>query len=234
MKKLIALLVTLVLFLSIFCSSIAEEFTLHSGVRFGMTQEEVIAKETEKGFSPYATTMKYTYYDENGGYYKGDTNALSIAGSMAGIANSHLYYYFDENNKLFAAVYEFGGELMIEAYNDIQATIEKKYNEQKTQEEYKVTHVVDTFYGGMWTGKVYAFKDIQIKLDNGSIITITHALFYPDTSTGAEGNLKFGYGRHYLEYHLSTREEIDNIYNWVIKPQLNEMLEQEQQKNDDI
>lgn len=177
MKKVLSMFLV-VLFICIAGISSAEDFTLHSGVVFGMTREEVKAKEKEKGFSPSETQLEYTFYEEDGGYYQMKTNALSIDGSMVGIANSHLYYYFDEDNKLFAAVYSFGTdeEYPVTTYNDIQALLENKYGEQKTQEKYKVASILDVFISNLFLGQVYTFDDIQIELDNGSIISIKHAL----------------------------------------------------------
>lgn len=49
MKKILCLVISLIVLLSSI-SALAEEFTIHSGVMFGMSIDEVISAETASGF----------------------------------------------------------------------------------------------------------------------------------------------------------------------------------------
>ena len=85
MKRLICIVVSIMLMVS-FAPAIAEEFTIHSGVQFGMTRDEVIAKEEDNGFNLYA------FYDD----YERDRIYPQFIGFMAGFENTEITYYFDD------------------------------------------------------------------------------------------------------------------------------------------
>lgn len=88
MKRIISLTLLIVMLLS--ASAIAEDFTLHSGVRFGMSTTEVESAEKSNGFLP-----------------KSSDGETSVTGSIAGIKEAAIEYYYFEN-KLFLANYDLG------------------------------------------------------------------------------------------------------------------------------
>lgn len=115
MKKVLALLliVYLVLFSSI---GIAEDFTIHSGVMFGDTKEDVSAKET----------LTFKKFNE-------DKNIFEYGGTVAGIDNTTIYYYFDNDNKLIDVFYAFpdsrsiGINNVIAEYEQLAEALKSKY-----------------------------------------------------------------------------------------------------------
>lgn len=208
----------------------AKEYSLHSGVLFGMTLDEVKKTESGKGFYVSEQKIPYTFYDKNGNYDYKDTNALMISGSMAGIPDSELYYFFDENNRLFAAVYQFGDH-SYSSFNDIQSLINNKYSDRKADEEYTIASQLPIFAASKLTnGEIYDYKTMQIELEDYSRIGIAHALMYSKVSGyDKESCLLFG-GKHWLEYRFSSVDEIEAVNGAIAKK---EQLEQEEQQREE-
>ena len=78
MKKIISLVLMVAMLFSLSAFAEEEEFTLHSGVKFGMTLEEVKTCEENAGF-----TFR-EYFD----------GSYCIEGKIAGIDESQINYYF--------------------------------------------------------------------------------------------------------------------------------------------
>lgn len=76
MKKMFCLVIALIVMLGS-VAALAEEFSLHSGVKFGMTREEVAAAEKANGFKP----------QDNSEY-----DTLDVNGFIAGYNNSDIKY----------------------------------------------------------------------------------------------------------------------------------------------
>lgn len=217
----------------------AEDFSLHSGVRFRMSRDEVKKIEAERGFSVTESRKNYTRYNENGDIVEEQTNVLIISGTMAGIRNSRLYYYFDDSDRLFGAVYDFG-EHTILSFEDIQQLVVSKYAERKAQKDYMTAEITDTYFNSRTDG-IYAHKLIQIENNDNTIITIVHSLLYTNLKDYTkEVNIEFS-GRHYLEYRITTIDEIEASIKAVnLKKQREEEKrkmeeeEQERQRYDDI
>ena len=133
MKKLLIVLLLVMTTCSFYvvCASAefstTDDFTLHSGVTFGMSREEVKKVEEENGFTVDEESLACTYYGSNGSYLTKETKGFKIEGSMAGISSSILYYYFDENGKLFGMLY-YLGDKDEESYKDINELINAKYS----------------------------------------------------------------------------------------------------------
>lgn len=92
-------------------STLACDFPLHSGVTFGMTRDEVIKKEEAAGFQmikdmttpdkatfSLGTTIDY-FYDE------AHLPDLFSTGTFAGIPNSDIAYWFNDQGQLFRMQY---------------------------------------------------------------------------------------------------------------------------------
>ena len=218
-----------------------DKFTLHNGVIFGMTMDEVNEIETGKGYIVNSTHMNYPYFDENGEYLGKTADCLSISGSMAGINDSKLYYYFDDDGKLFASVYKFG-EHDPKSYEEIEELLDQKYSGMTAKKNYTIARITDALLQDELTnGKIDDLDLRQIILQDGSRVQIIHSLLYSDVpGYGVDLNLFFG-GHHYLEYRLSSLEEIESV-NGIIdrKEQLEEeqrqkeLEEHEQQRRHDI
>ena len=241
MKKLISILLAMIIAMAS-VSALAEEFTLHSGTKFGMSLDEVKSIETSNGYTVENTSLKYAFYDTDGKYYSKATNALQIKGTMAGIENSTLSYYFNDNNELFAAVYKFGPlvhEGNIVEYADIQNTLSQKYSEKWEEVgEGDYPRILDCLYNELgYDRRIYSMDTYSIENSDNSQIHINHALFYQIISGLSDIDCANLGGRHYLEYRLLSAEELSaNAEAIAQKEAADKQAEQEQQrqKADDL
>lgn len=111
MKKMLCLVISLIVLLGS-VAALAEEFTLHSGVKFGMTREEVAAAEKANGFK----TKDNSSYD-----------TLDVEGFIAGYDNSDIMYSF-KNNSMTSAHYHFGRN-DDKVFPAVKETLISKYGE---------------------------------------------------------------------------------------------------------
>ena len=86
MKKIISLLLIAVMLFALSSSAYADEFTLHKGVRFGMTIDDVIEQEANAGYTFRAGSETRVYNE-------------SIV-PILNAENVGVYFTFDENGKL--------------------------------------------------------------------------------------------------------------------------------------
>lgn len=102
MKKIVCLILLMALLMNV--SALAEEFTLHSGVTFGMKESEVIACEEKAGFKVAKYTTKYgeSYYDEL--HKKFYDKCISAKGTFVN-KEGEILYFFDENGCLYQCMY---------------------------------------------------------------------------------------------------------------------------------
>lgn len=92
-------------------STLACDFSLHSGVTFGMTRDEVIKKEEEAGFQMVkdmaapdkAAVSLCTFIDHF--YNEAQLPDLFSTGTFAGIPNSDIAYWFNDQGQLFRMQY---------------------------------------------------------------------------------------------------------------------------------
>lgn len=92
-------------------STLACDFSLHSGVTFGMTRDEVIKKEEAAGFQMVkdmaapdkATVSLGTYIDHF--YDEAQLPDLFSTGTFAGIKDSEIAYWFNDQGQLFRMQY---------------------------------------------------------------------------------------------------------------------------------
>lgn len=117
-------------------STLACDFPLHSGVTFGMTRDEVIKKEEAAGFQmikdmttpdkaavSLGTTIDH-FYDEA---YLPD---LFSTGTFAGIPNSDVAYWFNEQGQLFRMQYSLNcWDDTEQSRQNIQNSLVAKYGE---------------------------------------------------------------------------------------------------------
>ena len=138
MKKIISLfLVAIITTALVVEKGFAEDFTIHSGVIFGDTKEEVKAKETlDSG--------------ESGLINSGD--CLIYNGKVAGYDDTNVFYQFDETSgKLFNALYYFRGlgDQGNNQYKKFKEQLEKKYGEPLNKK--------DEIYYEIWGNKDLSF-----------------------------------------------------------------------------
>lgn len=110
MKKMISLVLMVAMLFSVSAFAEAEEFTLHSGTKFGMSVAEVVEIEQNAGFDVRTSTL------ETDGF-------LQVKGKIAGHDDASAAYYFTDDDTLYRMYYRF-------SENDFQAmenALEKKY-----------------------------------------------------------------------------------------------------------
>ncbi len=162
MKKILSILIIFsFIIVSIIENASAEDFTLHSGITFGMTMDEVKKIEEKNGYTVNKSTEVYSFYDESGQYKVGETNnTLFIRGSIAGIADSKAIFYFNDEGKLYAMVYAFDDNHMdsecgydLESFKSIQKLLSEKYKNRLDPDDdplgYKCPLIIDALVNNL-------------------------------------------------------------------------------------
>ena len=108
-------------------SALAEQFTLHSGVMFGMTKDEVQQIEKDAGFDVEEIEMKEE--DRRNCAKIHLAEAISVNGQIAGVHGANIKYHFDKEGALDSAVYLLGIEESSGAYTPIRKSLIQKYGE---------------------------------------------------------------------------------------------------------
>ena len=148
MKKYIALFLLAVIALSLTAcgepqkenaapqSTLACDFSLHSGVTFGMTRDEVIKKEEEAGFQMVkdmaapdkAAVSLCTFIDHF--YNEAQLPDLFSTGTFAGINESEIAYWFNDQGQLFRMQYSLNcWDDTEQSRQNIQNSLVAKYGE---------------------------------------------------------------------------------------------------------
>lgn len=98
-----------------------EEFTLHNGTKFGMTEKEVIEAEANKGFELKRDSSV-------------ETKIVSIIGigTIANQENTTIHYYF-QDDQLYEMFYKFVTTEM--SYNAIENSLIEKYGNTEFSSE---------------------------------------------------------------------------------------------------
>ena len=201
-KKLLVLYFVLCMLFLFGCSSSqkVENVTLHGDVTFGMTKDEVIAKEKETGFDlseeePFRINASYVLRGE---------------GTIAGVDSSHVTYMFNSDGKLFASCYDFGyaSKNSLDDYEPIEQLLVSKYGKQdstlfsfieRTGHE-PIKYALRLYQTDFFTpAKCSAWKKKQ---DDGSYAVITHFVFEADFL----GKLMT---YHYVGYQKYTENELN-------------------------
>lgn len=194
------------------------DFMIHNGVTFGMSKEEVKEFEQNNGFSPTERSLYYSFFEE-GEYMGAKTSALVIEGSIAGIDDSRINYYFDDvSGELFGVLYTFKGGNVYAAggrenpeieneYRTLASQLEKKYSglwEDCNPKDYP--KIIDVTHGhGVFT---YAMTPKRIRVNDQQWIYITHYLGLVYMDGFSIDTLLSGTGEHYLEYRLISNDDL--------------------------
>ena len=201
-----------------------DEFTIHSGVTFGMTMDEVIAQEKNAGFIGTDVSVPSDFCNSSE-----HTSLYEIDGQMAGINGSALYYHFNGDGMLESAVYSF-----INEQPTVKEALSKKYGESD--------EVFSMIANGLLTTEAYAFFSnraitaIKTKLESMMPEILDEASWRVDLEDGKTVVISYvstkclGYTFTFVSYQLYTTEEIDNIWNELYS----EYTESQQQLTDDL
>lgn len=118
MKRLVSVLVSLVLMVSCFSSALAaEDFTLRSGIKFGDTLEDILAKE------------KTLTRDSDDDDYEGK-KSYRFEGKIAGYSDADCKFSFDDDGKLIDMEYLFDSDTrdeMSDVYKKLYDSLKRQY-----------------------------------------------------------------------------------------------------------
>jgi hypothetical protein len=184
-------------------------FSIRNGIHFGMTKEEVIAKEL------FETESRSKYGE----------NSLLIQGSIAGTNGAKGYYYFDEDNLLDSLLYDLDLIIPISTSSDIA--------EKNARSEYdRIEKILNDKYGDVLKSNCYVNSesflwDINyainhtssdsgaidwdqrlLKISDGGYVKIEHYMLYDYEKS----ERKF---EHKVIYSLFTDTEIEAIVKTV-------------------
>ena len=207
MKKIISLVLMVVVLFSVSALS-EEEFTLHSGVTFGMTSDEIIAKQNERGNSFSMQDGRLT-----------NSNSLSILD-----VDADIFYDFDENGKMTRQQFYFKNINFAPLAKDFA----KVYGEPDCS-SILGTHLVlpdASFYGPLPTGQEFADKMFNSYLVTGSRGDLLYYQWLVEAEGGYVVIEEYGYeyyakvGKNpsykigsicLVDYRYFTKEAIDDV-----------------------
>lgn len=237
MKKALSMALCLLLLLGLIPAG-AEEFTLHNGVTFGMNAIQVVTAEGRRNFTLHGDYSLSTpdlarYYDD------AHQPALWGIGMIAGIEDSEIGYWFDENSQLFRMQYS------LNRWSDkiytlpILSALEKKYGPPAYSSENgtAISSVVNG-YPLTWTDFTidtrwqeyaeWAGQDITVSLnmnnetdytwvipdqDNEYLIIVNYATFNGRINYGGDGGNGDAY---FVTYTRVPAADFNNsFYDWT-------------------
>ena len=198
-------------------SALSEDFTLHSGVKFGMSEQEISACEGNAGFK-----LKDVFVLSS-------TPMKKISGQVAGIQGSEIIYAFDSNGRMFASTYSLGGTnaSFDPDYSFVEQALTDKYGEPDNS-WFPAIVSISSFepfnyfisWGNFSAGLPEKYSSWLIKTEDESCVVIVHYYEYGGASTTF----------HIIGYQQYSANEIDTI-----KQTIDEGVEQiNQQLHDDI
>lgn len=122
MKKVIIIIMMISLFAYILGgNALADSFTLHSNISFGMSIDEVRSNEAKSGFN----------VSDSNSYQSKNTSSLKTtsAGTIAGVDESQIQYFFNKDEKLYSALYWIGNALngLEPFYSNVDNALINKY-----------------------------------------------------------------------------------------------------------
>lgn len=128
MKK-IVLPILMIMVLTLTSFAFADDFSIHSGVKFGMTIDEVTSAESAAGFTPESSEIpEFFSYHCNKSH---DASGIVVSGQIAGVRGAAIYYHFTKEEKtLDAAVYLLAfSDSPSDTYSTIRSSLITKYGE---------------------------------------------------------------------------------------------------------
>ena len=167
----------------------AEGFIIHSGTQFGKTIEEVKEKETLD-----------VYIEEESSY-------VIFKGEVAGVNNVWLYYYFDENRKLYDVYYHMkkteSYDSALEIHDRLYTLLNEKYGTPLSEDD-DIYQLLDGHYISMR-------KSINDIFNRGYKFTVISWIVQDDNQfikidLFTEKNPSYSYCG--IEYYPYTEEEL--------------------------
>lgn len=218
--------IVLIMMLIFTSSAFAEEFTLHSGVIFGMSKEDVASLEQGAGFECEKIEAEETTANPSA--------VIQVKGKIASIENSSIYYAFDADNKLFSASYVLGSTVNNDdsdkEYEIIEKALCEKYGEPENiwlpvayEAGFEPLDYIVAKWGLILNNKLPPNSSWAIKQDNGKYVVIVH---YVLTFNLSGYTIK----EHTVGYQLYDAEVIESAINSIT----DKATENEEQRNNDL
>lgn len=127
--RILLLVLALLTALVISCSAYADDFSIHSGVTFGMDLDTVKQLEINAG-NKTATGSPLIFWETCPFHSK---NNLSVDTTLAGYSGAYISYHFDDANKLQATTYVLTvskrANGCIDSFYNTNAELSKKYGD---------------------------------------------------------------------------------------------------------
>lgn len=201
MKKILSVLIFLVMLMSV--SAVAEEFTLHSGTKFGMSANEVKRLEAQNGFK--FSTTPYSDTDLQGTGIVANQSNTTIYYSISATQGVTQMQYVFENHKSFDAI----EEGLIAKYGETDYSSETWKEFPQLVKMGSGCTIPFTSYD--YNTLSFARKDYShriLKTEDGLYVFIEHY-------TSESGNIfssRVSYS-HVLTYHLVSESYANEILN---------------------
>ncbi len=221
MKKIGLLLGIMLLVICVTSTVFADAFTIHSGVVFGMSRDEVQKIESTAGFS--------TETDDDPLFREDGIVELEIQGNIAGVSDARIEYLFKED-KLTEAVYYLFSKYDNGNYDTFLSSMKNKYGEPNANEIW-----VAALDSSLMTGRMVA--TISNSMLGTSIISSKSSVWLLEQEDGSYVsidllNINNSNGRSlvYITYASFTKDEVNSILQGVVDG----AQEYQQQLNDDL
>jgi len=216
MKKIIISILTVMLLMS-FTVVLADDFSIHNGVIFGMTKNNVKEAEMSAGFT-YGSDS-----DDLFGRCKQHKSFLTFSGTVAGIDGANITYHFNSQDALESAIYTLGFSTAKygtnELFSSLSDSLASKYGNEDAIakimiEDSYLDCCVNAYYERWETAvskvEVTASKAFTYNTDDGNTIVIYISSLNISLSTGKSA----GEGL-YIIYQLYDADTYSNAYEKV-------------------
>ena len=216
MKRIIISILTIILLMSS-TFALADDFTIHNGVVFGMTKNDVKETEISAGFTYNSDS------DDLFGKCKKHNSFLSFSGTVAGIDGANITYHFNSQDALESAIYTLGFSTAkygtSELFSSLSNSLESKYGSEDTVaklmiEDNYLDCCVNAYYDRWETSvskvQVTDSKAFTYKNDNGDTVVIYISSLNIALSTGQSA----GEGL-YIFYQIYDADAYSNAYEKV-------------------
>lgn len=217
---------------------LADDFSIHSGVTFGMSESQVSEKEDQNGFSLNTEYIGLLLFGMSKGSLDMVDSYLSreleekvdipcISGSVAGYDESQILYFFTDD-KLYSAVYHIGQSNDTSRFANLSDALTKKYgNTVASNGEY-----IDYPSQGKTAKDMYKLFD---SLGAFSCTIIDTNQWLVETDSGYVSILLLntsisGHNEVFLSYSSMNKEE----YNTFVSDKLETYNQKEQELNNDL
>lgn len=206
MKRFLILMISALILLAYGSALADEQFTLHAGIQFGMTYDEVNKLEQEND----CLTMKLNEMLLNGSIVDGYTSLIHT--TIAGYSDTAVWYYFDLDKKLYKIEYEFPPNAN---FSDLENSLKNKYGDAQHSGEFGETtdawgKISIPYIGGTTPGRflTLTYTHRYLTLPDNVYISIMHEGYAQENSNSFLKKIT-----HYISYTLLNDEQIEKYIN---------------------